>query len=1002
MEVCEIVTLCSKISDECTEEDVLKLQKILEHVNPFFFQKLQSTLLGAFYNVMSSQAQNSCKLSEDDKRLVVDTLKIIFAKTHTDQLVLFLNLFSFLLFQIYDHDEHKIKNIHEEYKLSIIKCMIALMNSTTTNLTTKLMAKENSHKLCRMFFVTLEIAKTEKMRELRIFSIKCLLALHKDKEMDDIIIRSHVALAFFFFLPGVAQSLKQIALCDEKYGHQLPKEAILAFGKLVSLSMEDFDNIFGSVIDRAKNSLTNLVQKEETEETDKLEEYLNSERTIQWFITSDKFLSVILDDFKKLTQHSHREVRKSLLKMCSMLINRSLETLQVSLRFIVEILIVLSEDEDELVKSRSKKILDSVAIKLPREEYQHLLECFIEGFYANVENLSHVFYGIDEKEQKSCLNLLTGYINLLSPLNFSQLIISGSFTHKMIITFLHVCEFEYDTSSMDENKIYDFDSENQSDKKWKKFKLIKSEDLLNKFETLIKAFSKARAFQLLTDYLISEYLNNSKKKEVTYMLNLLISGLKNQKYESDLVWSILNLYIQPNNWNIPLSIIEDEYGDKPTLNTVRNNIIQTCLHVEGVGIIAETLNKDEKSSILIKTLFLILTRAGSKHPLIQVAGVNTLKNLSVSYGHSNVTELIESNMDYFAFYIVQNLKKNNSDVFQVLSVVLKYGNLGTLHSLMSIIEEVLVQSCDRYKQDKIDDYLQTFHLFLKNLRKWLGINPPTRSFITRAQKEIKVTINGSENIEEISDFSDGIMNKSAAELWEEDMAKSQAKIEEEIYDNQVDEYKKPEPPSHIKLVVSLLNRSLNFLPSRDKERKILVLNILKDGLEIISDWEDELLPLVHLIWSPLVGRFKEYNEPIIVNFSFQLLDCMATLAKDFIRNRTANDVLPNIVEILKNLSKESFLKDKGSAYRYSQNYKLQIILLENLIFLICNVDFQDKDIEKIMNVVFLYLNKNQPKPLQNLAVKFFQMIVEYDPVFLKKINAWKSEGDYENLVNYFF
>lgn len=76
------------------------------------------------------------------------------------------------------------------------------------------------------------------------------------------------------------------------------------------------------------------------------------------------------------------------------------------------------------------------------------------------------------------------------------------------------------------------------------------------------------------------------------------------------------------------------------------------------------------------------------------------------------------------------------------------------------------------------------------------------------------------------------------------------------------------------------------MPSKDRNRKLLVLDILNSGLEVIKDLEDELLPIVHLIWSPLVGRFKEYQDPLIINYCFQLLMTLARLSKDFIRMRT--------------------------------------------------------------------------------------------------------------------
>jgi hypothetical protein len=197
-----------------------------------------------------------------------------------------------------------------------------------------------------------------------------------------------------------------------------------------------------------------------------------------------------------------------------------------------------------------------------------------------------------------------------------------------------------------------------------------------------------------------------------------------------------------------------------------------------------------------------------------------------------------------------------------------------------------------------------------------------------------------------------------------------------------DEYKKPEPPVHIKLTASILGRSLHYLPSKNQARRLLVLDILKNGLLVLKDWEDELLPIVHQIWSPLVDRFKDTEEAVVVNYSFQLLVVLAQLSKEFIRSRTAKyfvrtkscfffslkktfrDVLPNLLRIMEKLSRESYLKDNGSAYRYSQNYKLQLSVLEDLWRVMTDLDMLQKDFENATETVFKYVSDKQPIPLQ--------------------------------------
>lgn len=93
-------------------------------------------------------------------------------------------------------------------------------------------------------------------------------------------------------------------------------------------------------------------------------------------------------------------------------------------------------------------------------------------------------------------------------------------------------------------------------------------------------------------------------------------------------------------------------------------------------------------------------------------------------------------------------------------------------------------------------------------------------------------------------------------------------------------------PKHVKITVDLSNHCLHFLASKDRNKKIIVLEILNDSVLILSKWENELLPLVHKIWSPLVTRFDQMAEPLIIRTSFTLLCTLAQTSKQFIRSRT--------------------------------------------------------------------------------------------------------------------
>lgn len=64
------------------------------------------------------------------------------------------------------------------------------------------------------------------------------------------------------------------------------------------------------------------------------------------------------------------------------------------------------------------------------------------------------------------------------------------------------------------------------------------------------------------------------------------------------------------------------------------------------------------------------------------------------------------------------------------------------------------------------------------------------------------------------------------------------------------------------------------------------------------------------------------------------------------------------------LANESYLKDKGSAYRYSQSFKLQLTVLTHMAIIVADLDIQNENINKILKMVYRYLSDKQPVPLQ--------------------------------------
>jgi TELO2-interacting protein 1 len=78
----------------------------------------------------------------------------------------------------------------------------------------------------------------------------------------------------------------------------------------------------------------------------------------------------------------------------------------------------------------------------------------------------------------------------------------------------------------------------------------------------------------------------------------------------------------------------------------------------------------------------------------------------------------------------------------------------------------------------------------------------------------------------------------------------------------------------------------------------MALRVLKKGLPLMAPHEDQLLPLVHKIWSPLVQRFSLDQNVVVLRLSFELLCVLASTSKSFIRHRCLEQVLPSICQFV--------------------------------------------------------------------------------------------------------
>ncbi|XP_028154357.2 TELO2-interacting protein 1 homolog [Diabrotica virgifera virgifera] len=994
---------CQRMVENPNDETNLEqLNKLVKNASKNCIKVVQPTVLASFYPIIKAISVEDTRFGSKFIHKLIDTLTDVFEKSIIDKMGIFFNMYSLLLYVIYDSRENRVLPIPEEMKLSVMLCTKALARSVSTDLLPELYNKVNAPKLCQMIYVALELAKFEKLRSLRIAAMECIMCIAQvfdDENFHDIVLRRQLAEVFMFFLPGIASGILKILLEDSKVGSKVQAVALKTWGRIVTLVMQNYDatssvpniveftrsvkNDYSKDKDTPIKKCTNNAEVTEYIETTKLNK--------KFYVSTDQKLQMVVKDFYKVLHCADEQVRLELLNMCQIIMNNCLGTMPLSSSHLIEIVISLTEDADKEVSKKSTQILSDLSNLLSSESLKAFIEGLEEGFITDINALPRRFNSIDEKEQLASLNLLIGYLNLFGEHKLQQVLLSANYLDTLLTTLLYICELEKcDIGLVEEYTTKDLHYVQAVTQPWMKFTRFKENTTLYQVQKLCSLLGKYGTFRLVSDFLLDVIMYNEvNRKEAIFILNEVISGINNDKEGVDIIANIFETYIDDKYYQVPLEVSEDV-----NRNEVLQNIIQVCLLTEGIGKIALKL-KQGFHQFMLKILFIVLEKTGSSYEYIKIAGLKTLHDITSACGYSDFNDLITSNIDYLTYHIERKLKsalkENREHALDVLTVLLQYCTAEILEHLKYIINTV-IDSFNDFGIN-INSYLQVFKVTVQVINRWWPVEIIDEDIKPKAEKikeveDFKVT--GADKVED--NFSDEIMGKTAEEMYEEDRLKKEEQLKMDTEEVEEEEYKKPDPPTRIKITVSILKQSLHFLPSSIKSRKILVLDILTDGIEIIKDYEDELLPIVHLIWSPLVSRFDETGLPVVMTLSFKLLMVLARVSKEFIRMRTTKEVLPKILKFMNDLSKDSHLKDRGAQYRYSQNYKFQQIVLRNLAKVLIYLDVADEHVHKTMDCFRLYLSDKQPKALQDAALHFFVCMARYDPpTVVNKINSWEKE-----------
>ncbi|RZF43369.1 hypothetical protein LSTR_LSTR001630 [Laodelphax striatellus] len=1021
--------VCDNIVTSPNRNNVIQLKNLISNAPKTASQRLQFVISFP----LELHLFNNNSLSSEVKRYMVDALTALLLLTETSSIDKFVKIYSGV-FKLLSRDAEAsiATNVSEELKLSVLNCVCALFKSTPFHVLETLYVQKYHPMLSFGVFLCTKLVKEEKMIQLRVTAMKCIL--HVIQQHDEVeptsnfMFMYNVSNVAVLMMPGIVSTAVVAACGGEVQNHQVTLMGLRLWGRTIALCLNDTYNMSKPGDNCDKNKINELcidnyfkylennrsevvpVKNDNMKAEHSLEK--DNPRTEKWINqVSPKLEAVMKRIITESQSHNNYKVRLELVKIIDLLLSSSVWNMRKSLRYMIEALIVLSQDGMDLISTKSRESLAMFSRLCSLGTGKEFLELVEENFYSFMSSFPRLVLKFGNNE----MILLNGYLEVLGP--FLPRVLSSDNHLTCLITCLTQAVL-LDTKSVplrSELSLRDMESIHALKKvQWKYFVLNRDSDwLVLNLERICETLRKHADIPMLV-YTLLDLLRKSEdsEREIMLILNSLVTtgAPGSMEKHKSLIKEVFNCYMDLPVW--PASEVLDQ---KDAFNKQQMKVLQLCLAIEGMGKMSVAVGKEIFGPMLLHSLYAILEAAGSPLEVVAAAGLNAVSEIASVCSEGSITQLVRANTDYLSYQITRRLRQlyRHPGLLAVLSVIMRHSTKLVLPSLQEIFSDVLEQSYDVFQMNKVQSYLRAFFTFICCIRKWEEDERLNNKDIPINQKEkpvmkspIEVLLDYKKSkllVQESDSEEENTDSQTTEEKFrdESERLRQQHNLKEEDEEddftmNDTDCAKK-QVPVHIQLVIDILKRSLNFLPTKDSQQQIIVIQVLEEGVLLLRHYQDQLLPVVHLIWSPLVNRFKSApSEPLLMHRAFLLLTTLAATSKDFIRHDTLKSVLPSICIYLKETSHKSYLKDKKSFYRLSQEYKLQKSILEKLGPLALDLEVFEKNIYDILDATSPYLSCYQPQPLQDACISLYLGLStkSCDLVWLHLLSIWSPEPSF--------
>lgn len=968
----EVKPLCIQLLKNQSKENVIILRRALEQLSDDACQELHQYLLLPLTLVLKKENKCDALVIE-----TIATIRFVLEKTCVNDEKLFSDIFLQLLIVVTTvKDSLQVSATSEELKIEFCSALKTLIESALPRVLLQLYDVDFRLRLSHAVTILILLAEKERNRHLQVTSMECLAALACNNINDffkSAILFQKVGDTFASFFPGISRALTRVILNTENRSQNVTLHALRTWGHITHMVLGD------AYLEatRPDDEVAKITEKSPSEQVPIIS------RSEEWAKLTAKKLIILVDKvLPNLPQCGERvklaalDWARTLLLQCS----RSLEILAPS---ILQMVLSLCADDSERVSSQSHLVLDEVGNQMLVMDSLSLIELLEEDFHRMLSRFPRLLRMGSESEKLTLVKLLCGYLKIFRA-KIAKILTSAAVSQKLLGVLFLLTELETRDMKLFSEQVAPLDFSNAADPVGSCYRsqFIHFTDMriFKEFTVICKLLGTYGNATMLTDILCQRIQESaSHKKQAILVLNNILRSLAEDRpavcaelEHSGFIGSLLEYFVSESLWNLPLSSSE-EWEDpvdatQPcllqtvSLDKINSNILQSCLLLEGVAVLAQ-LSKEKFQPLLRICLCSLLEKVASQNHLVSHVACTTLFQVTSACGYRSISELIQQNADYIANAVLFKLRhpSSHSDVTRIVQALAKHSDSSAISLLEDIGHEVL-NALDFCHRDNALPFLKVLASIVLYLNSWFPGMPKQDTL--KDGGDTKATMKTF--VQFVEDFHHCKKLSADVEITDEELESSEVP-EEDVYSMETDE--KPPVPGHVKLLVQVLRRCMHLQSSSNIYVHTVVLSIISQAVMPLSCCEDELLPVVHLLWKPLVARFKKDDWNLSVK-AFETLMSLAKTARDFIRERTLKEVWPRLAGFLH--SQRVVSRNKGKAYEITAAFKYQLALLQGLGPLSCRLKVHEQGTALLTSAVVPYLELSQPPRLREAAVECLQ------------------------------